>query len=223
MAQRLRCIFSHFCVNSRKALTHSDTHTHIPTYARSPACTCMYVCVLHSSCDLIPIPFVAVAVCFHFRPSLSLAKESERGRGKGRVGQAGLAASRSHTKLLHTTMFTMCDKRCRKKKIHKLLANLLLLLSLPPSSSTSITPTTLSLSFAVCRSSWLPYSPIMSFIKALLVLLSSLLSLSTSLPKLTYPFCTFAFSTGYCCCCACRKVTYIFFFNIYAHFFLFTY
>lgn len=131
--------------HAKLSLTQTHTHTH--------ACTCMYVCVLHSSCDLIPIPFVAVAVCFHFRPSLSLAKESERGLGKGRVGQAGLAASRSHTKLLHTTMFTMCDKRCRKKKIHKLLANLLflLLLLLPPSSSTSITPTTLSLSLSVVR------------------------------------------------------------------------
>lgn len=129
--------------------SHSHRHTH--TYICSPARTCMYVCVLHSSCDLIPIPFVAVAVCFHFRPILSLAKESERGLGKGRVGQAGLAASRSHTKLLHTTMFTMCDKRCRKKKIHKLLANLLLLLSLPHSSSTSTTPTTLSLSLSVVR------------------------------------------------------------------------
>lgn len=129
--------FALLCQLTQSSHSHRHTHTH--------ACTCMYVCVLHSSCDLIPIPFVAVAVCFHFRPSLSLAKESERGLGKGRVGQAGLAASRSHTKLLHTTMFTMCDKRCRKKKIHKLLANLLLLLSLPPSSSTSTTPTTLSL------------------------------------------------------------------------------
>lgn len=135
MAQQLRCIFSHFYVNSRKALTHTHIHMYILAYARLPARVC--VCVLHSSCDLIPIPFVAVAVCFHFRPSLSLAKESERNReGKGRVGQAGLAASRSHAKLLHTTMFTMCDKRCRKRKSINYLqtscSSYPILLPLPP-------------------------------------------------------------------------------------------